>query len=186
VRAQRPKAGLALENAHRLPPRPQPAHRRDTRQVTCLGLPGIAGGLKDFELLTRAQQSNVRVKAQPSTNSSARYTPGELPWAPRDSGVLESESKALNSVPARYTPGDLPWASRVGLYKIQDIVLLLGLCARINTILCAPTLCLGTHPTQSSPKRLRNTRFPPRPPRYCNIYHTILAMVILCKGQFPG
>ena len=29
-------------------------------------------------------------------------------------------------------------------WPIQDIVLFLGLRARINTILCAPTLCLGT------------------------------------------
>ena len=29
-------------------------------------------------------------------------------------------------------------------WPIQDIALFLGSCARINTILCAPTLCLGT------------------------------------------
>ena len=31
-------------------------------------------------------------------------------------------------------------------WPIQDIVLFLGLCAQINTHLCAPTLCLGTPP----------------------------------------
>ena len=33
-----------------------------------------------------------------------------------------------------------------GGWPIQDMVLFLAFCARINTILCAPTLCVGTPP----------------------------------------
>ena len=36
-------------------------------------------------------------------------------------------------------------------WRIQDIVLFLGVCARINTILCAPTLCLCTQPPGHRP-----------------------------------
>jgi len=35
---------------------------------------------------------------------------------------------------------------RMPRWPIHDIVLFLGLCARINTILCASTLYLGTQP----------------------------------------
>ena len=40
----------------------------------------------------------------------------------------------------------------------------------------------AAHPTPSSPTRLRNIMFPPDP-SFCNIYNTILAMAISCKGQ---
>jgi len=48
----------------------------------------------------------------------------------------------------RHTPRTLGCPSRQPtlVWPIQDTVLFLGLCARINTILCAPTLCLGTPP----------------------------------------
>jgi len=61
-------------------------------------------------------------------------------------------------------------------------------CARISTILCAPTLCLclGTPPhpiIAHSPTVLRNIMFPTDPPYNCNIYHTISAAAISCKRR---
>jgi len=45
----------------------------------------------------------------------------------------------------------------------QDIVLFLGFCARINTILCAPTLCLGTPPHPVIARIIAQYNVPPRP-----------------------
>ena len=56
-------------------------------------------------------------------------------------------------------------------WPIQDIVLFLGLCARINTTLCAPTLCLGTplHPVIA--QAIAQYNVPPQPPVFA-IYIT--------------
>jgi len=67
----------------------------------------------------------------------------------------------------------------VQTWHIQEIVLFLGLGARINSILCTPTPCLGTPPPPSSPTLCDVSPAP----RYRNIYHTILAMAISCKGK---
>jgi len=72
------------------------------------------------------------------------------------------------------------WRWGVGLYNRW--ILFLGLCARISTIMCAPTLCFGTSPSVSA-HTIAQYNASPRPPRYCNIYHTILVMAISCKGQ---
>jgi len=50
------------------------------------------------------------------------------------------------------------------VWPIQDIVLCLGLCARINTILCAPTLCLGTPPHTVTTRTIAQCNVSPRPP----------------------
>jgi len=73
----------------------------------------------------------------------------------------------------------------VSNWPIQDIVLFLGLCARINTIRCAPTLCLGTPPHPVIARTIAQYKVSPPTPRYCNIYHTILALAISFKGQVP-
>jgi len=76
------------------------------------------------------------------------------------------------------------WGKVLSIWPTQDSVSFLGFCARITTILLAPTLCVGTPTPRSSPTLLRNIMFPPDPPRYGNyIYQTILAMTISCKGQ---
>jgi len=49
-------------------------------------------------------------------------------------------------------------------WPIQDIVLCLGLCARINTILCAPTLCVGTPPHPVTARTIAQYNISPRPP----------------------
>ena len=50
-------------------------------------------------------------------------------------------------------------------WPLQDMVLFLGLGARINSILCTCTLCFVRHPTHpASPALARNIMFPPRPP----------------------
>jgi len=77
-------------------------------------------------------------------------------------------------------------AANAAGWPIQDIFLFLGLWARINTILCAPTLCLGTPTHPVIARTIAQYNAPPPPtPRYCNIYHTILAVAISCKGQPP-
>jgi len=53
---------------------------------------------------------------------------------------------------------------RAATWPIQDIVLLLGFCARINTILCAPTLCLGTPPHPVIARTIVQYNVSPRPP----------------------
>jgi len=53
---------------------------------------------------------------------------------------------------------------RIRTWPIQDIVLCLGLCARINTILCAPTLCLGTPPHTVTARTIAQYNVSPRPP----------------------
>jgi len=73
---------------------------------------------------------------------------------------------------------------RPGTWPIQDIVLWLGLCARINTIICAPTICLSTPPHTDTARTIAQYNVT-TDPRYCNIHHTILAIVKSCKGQ-PG
>ena len=72
----------------------------------------------------------------------------------------------------------------VRVWLIQDIVLFLGFCARINTILCAPTLCLGIPPHPRHRPHYCATYYTPPSPLYCNICHIILVMAISCsKGQ---
>jgi len=65
------------------------------------------------------------------------------------------------------------------IWPLQYIVMWLGFCARINTILCTHTLCLDP-PPRHRPHYCAIQCFPPTP-RYCNIYHTLLVMAILCK-----
>jgi len=50
------------------------------------------------------------------------------------------------------------------VWPIQDIVLFLGLCARTNTIICAPTLCLGTPPHPVIAHTIAHYNVSPRPP----------------------
>jgi len=50
------------------------------------------------------------------------------------------------------------------VWPIQDIVLCLGLCAQINTILCAPTLCLGTPLHTVITHTIAQYNVTPRPP----------------------
>jgi len=50
------------------------------------------------------------------------------------------------------------------LWPIQDIVLFMGFCARINTIICAPTLCLGTPPHPVIARTIAQYNVSPRPP----------------------
>ena len=71
--------------------------------------------------------------------------------------------------------GVTPW-------PLQDILLLQELCARINDILCKYSLCLGTPSLLYRPHDCAIHYSPPTP-LYCNIYHTVLAMAISCKGQ---
>jgi len=40
----------------------------------------------------------------------------------------------------------------------------MGFCARINTILCAPTLCLGTPPPPVIAHTIAQYNVPPQPP----------------------
>ena len=74
---------------------------------------------------------------------------------------------------------------RAGLlivWRLQDIVLLRGLCARINDLVSAPptriahTIALRLHDYCA-------IYGPPPPPLVHAIHHTILVMAISCKGQ---
>jgi len=55
-------------------------------------------------------------------------------------------------------------------WPIQDIVLCLGLCARINTFLCEHTLCSGTPPHPVIAHTIAQCNVSPRPPVIA-IYH---------------
>jgi len=52
----------------------------------------------------------------------------------------------------------------VDVWPVQDIVLCLGLCAQINTIIRAPTLCLGTPLHTVTARTIAQYNVPPRPP----------------------
>ena len=58
-----------------------------------------------------------------------------------------------------------------------------GVCARISDILCKHQLCLGTPLPPFIAHTIAQYIFPPHPPLYRNIYHTILLMTISCNGQ---
>jgi len=62
------------------------------------------------------------------------------------------------------TPGGPQVVTSAEIWPIQDIVLFLGFCARINTILCAPTLCLGTPPHPVIARTIAQYTVSPRPP----------------------
>ena len=49
-------------------------------------------------------------------------------------------------------------------WPVQNIVLCLGLCARINTIPCTPTLCLGTPPHTVTTRTIAQYNVTPRLP----------------------
>jgi len=51
-----------------------------------------------------------------------------------------------------------------GSWPIQDVVWFMGFCARINTILCAPTLCLVTPPHPVIAHTIAQYNVYPRPP----------------------
>jgi len=63
--------------------------------------------------------------------------------------------------------------SRVASWPIQDIVLCMGFFARINTILCAPTLCLGIPPHPVIARTIAQYNVPPGPPLLQYIPHNI-------------
>ena len=86
-------------------------------------------------------------------------------------------------------------------WPTQDIVLCLGLCARINTILCAPTLCLGTPPDTVTARTITQYIISPRPPviaiyttQYWQLQNLVKAKVnrirtlppLLCAGAAEG
>jgi len=52
----------------------------------------------------------------------------------------------------------------VGLYKILFCLWFMGLCAQINTILCAPTLCVSTPPHTSIARTIAKYNVCLRPP----------------------
>ena len=54
--------------------------------------------------------------------------------------------------------------TRSRAWPIQDIVMFLDLCARIQTILCVRTLCLGTQPHPVIAHTIAQYNGSPRPP----------------------
>ena len=71
---------------------------------------------------------------------------------------LRQESRWRDSAGATHAD------SYTGDWPIQDIVLLLGSCARIKTTLCAPTLRLGTPPHPVIAYTIAQYNVCPRPP----------------------
>ena len=72
--------------------------------------------------------------------------------------------------------GRLASEVKLGLYTI----FFLCFDTRINGIFCAPTLCLGTPPHPAIAHSIAQYNNSHLAPRYCNIYHTILAVAISC------
>jgi len=74
-------------------------------------------------------------------------------WQLHLQGLLRSTGAPCASGPLRFAG-----------WPIHDIVLFMGLYARINTFLCAPTLCLGTPPNPVIAHTIAQYYFPPRAP----------------------
>jgi len=81
--------------------------------------------------------------------------------------------------PFRYS---LPLAP-VPLWPLQDRVLLLVVCARINRPFIRPARLHCPHCCNTIARLLASIRPPTRPPLVYAIHHTTLAMAISCKGQ---
>ena len=74
-----------------------------------------------------------------------------------------TDGKAVNAL-ASDVPSSAAKAQQVTTWPIQHIVLFMGFCARINTIICAPTLCFGTPPSPPSVHTIVHYNVPHRPP----------------------
>jgi len=70
----------------------------------------------------------------------------------------------------------------VAIWPLQDIVLLGGVCARINHPFIAPSHLHCPHYCNTIALLLRNRRHPPTA-LWNAIHYTILVMTISCKGQ---
>jgi len=80
----------------------------------------------------------------------------------------------------RYPVGSFGVLLTLDLYKM---FLVRSFCARISTVICKLPFCLGTPPLPVIARTMcAIDGFRPTP-LYCNIYHTILIMAILCEGQ---
>jgi len=76
-------------------------------------------------------------------------------------------------------------AREAGVAYIQEILLFMGFCARISTIICAPTLCFG--PSPPSLHTISQYTVSPRPPVIA-IYTTQYwswQYRVKAKGRYP-
>jgi len=94
---------------------------------------------------------------RPSVNTAGEFLSGG-PSAQSTRVAQTKECPPLAREEALWFAPDAP------IWPKQDLVLFLGLCARINTILCAPTLCLGTPPHPVIAQTIAQYSVPPRPP----------------------
>ena len=79
------------------------------------------------------------------------------------------------------------WHGLLTTWRLQDIVVLRGLCARINHLVIAPPHSHCRHYCTTIARLLRNIR-PPSDPLVYGIHDSILVMAISCKGPLttPG
>jgi len=119
--------------------------------------PSGVGATSKFEDFGRTREFNVHENG-PEPYEAAEDQALRQKWL-MDAAILSGPFRPAGRVKGSNGEGanEMPSANQLVHWPIQDIVLFLGLCARINTILCAPTLCLGTPP----PFRRR--------PHYCAI-----------------
>jgi len=71
-------------------------------------------------------------------------------------------------------------------WPLQDIIVLLVVCARSNRPFTPPARLHCPHCFNINARLLGNIPPPPPTPVVYDIHHTILVITISCKGQIPG